>query len=450
MEIQAVRTAIHCCLIPVWFLLAADVITSPCCAAGACQNPEKDPAPVELLAIRGQTVYPMSGPAIADGVVLVENGKIKAVGEASAMALPPGCRVLEAAIVTPGLIDGHATAGLTGIYNQKQDQDQQENSAPIQPELRALDALNIREELIGYLRSYGITTLHTGHAGGQLVSGQTMIVKTTGATVDEASLVSPAAVVATIGAAANRAEGSPGTRGKQMAMLRQELIKAGEYADKHARFAEKSADQTDQADQTDPSDSPDDDRSPPSRDLRMESLVSVLRGELPLLVTANRAQDIATALRLADEFKIRIWLDGAAEAYLMVDQIKAAGIPVFIHPSMVRAVGEYENLSFETAARLVTAGIPVVMQSGFEGYVPKTRVVLFEAALTAANGLTFEQALATVTIDAAKVLGISDRVGTLEPGKDADLALYDGDPFEYTSHCVGVVINGEVVSEIKR
>jgi imidazolonepropionase-like amidohydrolase len=193
-----------------------------------------------------------------------------------------------------------------------------------------------------------------------------------------------------------------------------------------------------------------DDLSPPARDLRLEALASVLRSELPLLVTANRAQDIATALRLAGEFRIRIWLDGAAESYLMVDQIKAAGIPVFIHPSMVRAVGEYENLSFETAGKLVTAGIPVIMQSGFEGYVPKTRVVLFEAALTAANGLTFEQALATVTSDAAKVLGIDDRVGTLEPGKDADLALYDGDPFEYTTHCVGVIINGKVVSEIKR
>ncbi len=403
------------------------------------------------LAVRGQTIYPMAGPPIADGVVLIENGKIVAIGQAGEIAVPPGYRVLEAAIVTPGLIDGHATAGLTGIYNQKQDQDQQENSAPIQPELRALDAVNIREELIGYLRSYGITTLHTGHAGGQLVSGQTIIVKTTGATVDEAQLVSPAAIVATIGAAANRDEGSPGTRGKQMAMLRQELIKAGEYADKHARFAQKDpSDPSDQADSSDPSGKSGDDGSPPARDLRMESLVSVLRGELPLLVTANRAQDIATTLRLAEEFKIRIWLDGAAEAYLMIDQIKAAGIPVFIHPSMVRAVGEYENLSFETAGKLVTAGIPVIMQSGFEGYVPKTRVVLFEAALTAANGLTFEQALATVTSDAAKVLGIADRVGTLEPGKDADLALYDGDPFEYTSHCVGVIINGVVASEIKR
>ena len=107
-------------------------------------------------------------------------------------------------------------------------------------------------------------------------------------------------------------------------------------------------------------------------------------------------------------------------------------MPVIIHPTMTRAFGEHENLSFETAAKLVAAGMPVALQSGYEAYVPKTRVVLFEAAVAAANGLSFEQALKTITIDAAKILGIADRVGSLEVGKDGDVALYDGDPFEYT------------------
>ncbi len=113
---------------------------------------------------------------------------------------------------------------------------------------------------------------------------------------------------------------------------------------------------------------------------------------------------------------------------------------------MARSVGERENLSFETASKLVEAGIPVAMQSGYEGYVPKTRVVLFEAGMAAANGLSFDQALATITIDAAKILGVANRVGSIEVGKDADLALYDGDPFEYTTHCIGVVIDGNIVS----
>jgi imidazolonepropionase-like amidohydrolase len=165
------------------------------------------------------------------------------------------------------------------------------------------------------------------------------------------------------------------------------------------------------------------------------------------LITAHRAQDILSALRLAQEFKIRIVLDGAAESYLVTEEIKRAGVPVIIHPTMYRATGETENLSMETAATLRHAGIPVALQSGFESYVPKTRVVLFEAALAAANGLQPDEALGLITIDAARLLGISTRVGSLETGKDADLALFDGDPLEYATHVRGVIINGQVVSE---
>lgn len=169
-----------------------------------------------------------------------------------------------------------------------------------------------------------------------------------------------------------------------------------------------------------------------------------------MLITAHKAQDIANALRLAKEFDLKIILDGAAESYLLIDEIKAAGVPVILHPTMMRAYGEMENMSFETASKLHKAGIPIAIQSGFEGYVPKTRVVLFEAAVTAANGQTFEEALASITIDAAKILGIAKRVGSLEVGKDADVALYDGDPFEYTTHCTGTIINGKLAFEGKR
>ena len=216
-----------------------------------------------------------------------------------------------------------------------------------------------------------------------------------------------------------------------MAMLRAELIKAQEYEAKLVAATGK----------------PDEDEEAPARDLHLEALARVLKGELALMITADRAQDIASALRLGREFNIRVWLDSAAESYILVEEIKAAGVPVLIHPTMARAAGEMENLSFETAAKLVAAGIPVAMQSGYESYVPKTRIVLFEAGRAAANGLTFEQALGTITINAAKILGIDHRVGSLEKGKDGDVALYDGDPFEYTTHCVGVVIDGRIVSQ---
>ncbi|MBL0926022.1 MAG: amidohydrolase family protein [Phycisphaerales bacterium] len=182
-------------------------------------------------------------------------------------------------------------------------------------------------------------------------------------------------------------------------------------------------------------------------------LGGVLSGEVPLIVTCNRAQDIDSVIRIAEEFKIRVFLSSASESFLLTDRIKAAGdrvAGVFCHPLMQRAVGETENQSFETPARLQQAGIPFAIQSGYEGYVPKVRVVLFEAAIAAANGLTFDQALAAITISPARLLGIGDRVGSLEVGKDGDVAMYGGDPFEYTTRCTGVVIDGKIVSDEKR
>ncbi|MGD9719744.1 MAG: amidohydrolase family protein [Pirellulales bacterium] len=376
----------------------------------------------------------MAGPPISDGIVVIQDGKISAIGVASQIAVPKDYRVLEAKVVTPGLIDAHSTVGFSGILNQPHDQDQLERSAPLQPELRAIDGFNARENLIEWVRSFGVTTVHTGHAPGELISGQTLLAKTAGRTVADTVIVDARAVAATFGPAGQKTDAkSPGTRGKAVAMLRGELIKAREYLDKQKRAADAG-----------------EKGEPPARDLRLDTLGRVLTGELPLMITAQRAQDIASALRLADEFKIKIWLDGADESYLLIDEIKAAGVPVLVHPTMTRAFADRENLSMETASKLVAAGIPVALQSGYESYVPKTRVVLFEAGVAAANGLSFEQALRTITIDAAKILGVDGRVGSLEVGKDGDLALYDGDPFEYTTHCVGTVIDGRVVSETVR
>ena len=383
------------------------------------------------VAVIGKTVYTMAGPPLKDTVVIIRDGKIVEIRPVFGTIIPDDLRILRADVVTPGLIDAHTVVGLSGIYNQKHDQDQLEHSAPIQPELRAVDAYNTLEELVAFVRGFGVTTVHTGHAPGELISGQTIVVKTAGRTVDEAILRAPAMVAATLSSSARKkGKGkSPGTRGKMMALLRAEFVKAQEYSKKRDGADEEKR---------------------PARDLRLEMLERVLRGEVPIMVTADRAQDIASALRLAREFGFKLVLDSAAESYLLIDAIKDAAVPVIVHPSMYRTWGDRKNLSFETAATLHKAGILVALQSGYESYVPKTRVVLFEAAITAANGLSFEEALATITIDAARILGVDDRVGSLEIGKDGDVALYDGDPFEYTSHCVGVVIDGKIVSDTPR
>ncbi len=383
------------------------------------------------LVVYGDRVYTMAGPPIANGVVVIQKGKIAAVGRASDVAIPADLDVLRAKIVTPGLIDAHTTVGVAGMLNQDEDQDQLESSEPVQPALRAIDAYNGRDDLVAWVRGFGVTTIHTGHAPGELISGQTMVVKTGGKIVERMVLIAERAIACTLASSARKSgASSPGTRGKMMAMLRAELLKAREYQTK----LESAQDPADR----------------PPRDLKLEALMQALKGELPLLITAEKAQDIANALRLGEEFQIKIWLDGASEAYLLLDEIKRTGAPVVLHPTMARAVGDRENLSFETAAKLKDAGIPFVMQSGYEAYVPKTRVVLFEAAWAAANGLSREAALASITIGPARLLGVADRIGSLEPGKDGDLALYDGDPFEYTTHCVGVVIEGIVVSAEKR
>jgi len=381
----------------------------------------------QSIAIQAEALHTVAGPVIADGVVLILDGKITAVGKASDVKIPAGLAVKRAKVAIPGLVDGRSTVGLSGLLNQSHDQDQLEASAPIQPELRAIDAYNGRDPLVGYLRSLGITTVHTGHGPGALISGQTFVVKTDATEVTRGVLKAQAMVAATLGDGARARDGkAPGTRAKQIAMLRSELVGAQEYARK-LKDAEKGKE--------------------PGRDLRKEALAQVLRRELPLLVTAHRAQDILSLLRLAKEFDLDIVLDGGAEAYLVLDALKAAKVPVILHPTMARSFGDQENQSLETAAKLQAAGIPFSFQSGFEGYVPKTRVVLWEGAMAAANGLGFEDTLRALTLTPARLLGLGDRVGSLEKGKDGDVALYDGDPFEFTTHCVGTVINGVVVSE---
>jgi imidazolonepropionase-like amidohydrolase len=388
------------------------------------------PALAQDIAVRADRLHVAPGEMIEDGVVVIRDGRIAAVGAAAATEVPEGMLLVEAPVATPGLIDARSTVGLSGYLNQDHDQDQLERSAAIQPELRAIDAYNPMERLVGWLREHGVTTVHTGHGPGEIVSGQMLIAKTTGDTVAEAVFEPASALSVTLGEAATYHDrASPGNRSKVVAMLRERLIKADEY--RQERDGENSGE---------------------ARDLGLEVLAEVLDGELPLVVQAHRHSDIMSALRLADEFGFELILAGAADAHLLIDEIRAADVPVIIHPTMKRARAGHDtqHLSLTTAAKLMDAGIEVAMQSGFEGYVPKTRVVLFEAAMTLPYGASFDQALALVTTGPAGILGIDDRVGTLEVGKDGDVALFDGDPFEYTTQVLGTIIEGRRVSERRR
>lgn len=372
------------------------------------------------IAVKGEIVYTISGDPIENGVVLIRDGNIERVGPANRVSIPSGYEVHEAKVVTPGMIDARTVVGLAGYYNEDHDQDQLETTHAVQPELRAIDSYNSREYLVGFLRSEGMTTIHTGHGPGAVISGQTMVAKTIGNSVDEATVHPAKMLSVTLGPGIRGTFNTPGTRAKAVAMLRQELIRAQDYGKKRA------------------------DGEIDSKDLKMEALADLLDGEMTALVSAHTAHDIVTALRVQKEFGFPMVLEGASEAYLVMDEIKEAGVTVVIHPKMIRPFGEAKNSSMETAGKLVEEGIPVVFQSGFEGYVPKSRIARFEAAVAAANGLDHADALYSLTLGAAKLLNIEDRVGSLETGKDADLVLFNGDPFEYTTVAETVIINGEV------
>ncbi len=370
-------------------------------------------------AVRADTLYTMTGDGpIVDGIVITEGGTIAEVGPASEVSVPSEAEVHEASVVTPGLIDPRGTVGLSGIHNVPADQDQLDTSEPIQPALRAIDAYNPREDLVTFVRRLGITTVHTGHAPGALVSGQTATFSTSGETVGEALRDSVTTVAFTLGPDAQARFESPGTRPKGVAMLRQALADAQEATEGEGSGS----------------------------DLGQAVLQDVLRGDVPALITAHRAHDIQAALRLQEEFGFELILDGASEAYLVADDIAEADVPVILHPTMTRPSGTTQNAAFTTAATLHEAGVPVAIQSGWEPYVPKTRVVLYEAAIAVANGLPRRAALATVTSNAAEILALED-IGTIAPGQTADLAFFDGDPFEYTTHVCTVLSEGRVVSD---
>ena len=384
------------------------------------------------LVFKADEVRPVSGPPIADGVVVVDDGKIIAVGPQGEVEEPEGATVFEGAVLTPGLIDALTTAGLTGPHNHPPDQDHAESDHPVRPDLRALDGYLGTDPLVGWIRSLGVTTVHSAPSPGQPVGGRTLIAKTTPAPADAVAVVPDAMVMLSLGDGPKWRFGDQGTASRMgaAALVRQTLAAAREYAERRRLPA---------ADR-------------PPIDLGMEALVEALAGERKVVVHAHRADDLLTAVRIGEEFSLDLVIAGAAEGWLVAEQLAAAEVPVIVGPVMARSwkPGEQRNSAFDTAAVLADAGVPIAFLSGHEGYVPKVRVVLWEAAIAGANGLGEDRTLEALTLGAARILGIEDRTGSLEVGKDADLALYDGDPFEYTSHACAVVVSGVVESNTCR
>lgn len=403
----------------------------PAAAVPAPKAPADAPAlegTPERVAVLAGRLHTVAGAPIENGVVLIEGGKIRAVGPRGQVAIPAGTPVLTAAVVTPGLIDTHTVVGLSGQLNVPADQDHDELSDPNQADLRVLDGFNPNEPLLEFLRRQGVTVIHALPGRANVLAGQTGIFRTQGRTAEQMALRAPAGLLVNLGEVpkASYAGRLPTTRMGTASLVRSVLAQAQNHARKRAAAK-------------------DPEKQPPYNP-KLEALEPVLARQVPVIFSAHRADDLATALRLAKEFDLRAVLDLATEGYLIAEDLATARVPVIVHPTMQR-VGSMETFNSHlcNAALLARHQVPLAIGTGFEGYVPKTRVLRYEAALAMVNGLGFDRALRAITLDAAKLLGIDDRFGSLEAGKVADLVLYDGDPFEHVTHVTHTILGGRVV-----
>lgn len=414
----------------------AKAFVKPQPTASAPTMPKDAPLPKaeakELVVLAGR-MYTVGKGVIEDGAVHVRDGKIVFVGPRKELKLPPGVGILTAAAVTPGLIDAYSMVPLTGQYNIPADQDADERTDPNQADLRVLDAFNPSEPLLRFLLTQGVTVIHACPGRANVIAGQSGVFRTHGRNAETMTVRFPQAMVFNLGDDPKETYGRtrpPGTRMGTAAMVRKALSEAASYARKQEGQGAGAKGQVDAME----------------RNVKHEALASALNKKTAALFTAQRADDLQTALRLVNEYKLNGVLALAADGYLIADQIAAAKVPVIVHPTMQR-VGDMESYhSFVgNHAALTDAGIRAAICSGWEGYVPKTRVIRHEAAVSMVHGSGFDGALRAVTLDAARILGIDDRFGSLEPGKAGDLVLYNGDPFEHMTHVTHVVVEGGVV-----
>jgi imidazolonepropionase-like amidohydrolase len=342
------------------------------------------------FAVFAERIHTVVNGTVKNGAILVEDGKIRYVGSRAGLELPAQTPVLTATDVTPGLIDAHTVVPVTGELNIPADQEQDEHSDPNQAELRVLDSFNPREPLLQFLRENGVTVVHAVPGRANVIAGQTGVFRTNGRTAEQMTLRFPAGLLVNLGEIPKQAYTGrlPTTRMGTASLVRTALAQARNNAQKRAAAK-------------------DPDKRPP-QNLKLEALELALERKVPVIFSAHRADDLGTALRLAMEFELRAVLDLATEGYLMADTIAAAKVPVVVHPTMQRIGANMETLNTQlcNAAVLADQKIQTVIGTGFEGYVPKTRVLRHETAMAMVNGLGFERALRAITLDAARLLGV--------------------------------------------
>lgn len=386
-----------------------------------------------MLLLKNGNVMTMAGPAFV-GDVAIENGKIAAVGQSLSYS-DAEVRDVTGMIVMPGIVDPHCHIGMWEDAMGFEGADGNECTNPITPELRAIDAINPYDRCFEEAAAGGVTTCVTGPGSANVIGGQFVAIKTYGDSVDDMVLRFPVAVKAAFGENPKRVydgkNQTPSTRMATAALMRKALVEAQEYNEKLERG------------KADP-------EKMPERNLGKEILARVIRRELPMKIHAHRADDILTAIRICREFKLRYTLDHCTEGYLITDKLKEALSEdcegIIVGPLLTdRSKIELKNLSFKAPKVLEQAGIEYAMMTDHpvtpEQYLPIC------TAVAVREGASEESALKAITINAAKITGIADRVGSIEVGKDADIAVFSGHPFDFRSRCVLTLVNGKVAHE---
>lgn len=385
-----------------------------------------------MLILKNGKIIPVVGDEFV-GDIAVENGKIIAMGEH--LDYPEAeVRNVSGCTLIPGIVDAHCHIGMFEDGIGFEGDDGNEYSNPVTPELRAIDAINPYDKCFSEACAGGVTTTVTGPGSANVIGGQFVAMKTAGSRVEDMVIKEPIAMKAAFGENPKRVYSNSKTFYTRMAVastLRKALAETREYEKKIAEAGEDAS-------------------KLPAFDFKKESLLPVIRRELPLKIHAHRADDILTAIRIAKEFNIRITLDHFTEGYLIInrikDDLKELGAGVIVGPLLSdRSKVELRNLSMTAPRTLYENGIKFAMMTDHpvipEQYLPVC------AALAVREGLPEKAALESITINAAEIVGLGDRIGSLEVGKDADIAVFYGHPFDFRARCVMTVVNGEIVHD---
>lgn len=388
-----------------------------------------------MILIKNGKIMTMAGLNYDSGCILIKDEKIDRVDEKISVNESELSRIIDAngCFVMPGIIDAHSHIGINEEKKGFEGNDCNEVKDPITPYLRAIDAINPMDSAFHNAIASGITSVMVGPGSSNVVGGQFAFIKTNGRSVDKMIVLEPAAMKIAFGenpkTTYNDMNQSPSTRMTIAAFLREELLKARQYQ-KDKIISEKNGESFE-------------------TNFRMDCWLPVLNKEIPLKAHAHRTDDILTAIRIAKEFDLLLTLDHCTEGHLIVDEIKESGFPAIVGPSLAsRNKIEVQNMDFKTSGILAKSGVKVAITTDH----PVTRLQYLPicAGIAAKEGLGIEEGLKAITINAAEICNVSNRVGSIEVGKDADIAIFDGNPMETFTKTLYTIINGEVVYDAAR